>query len=186
MDRLNKKKMIIIIVLVIAFIMAFVIFNAFNGTNDEEDKSELEKIDEISNGSDNTNATETLEFEIISYEYATMQFKQISAENLSKMLAENNKEIILFTSRKTCQWCRKVAPLLGEAAQNYEGVIYYLDSENTDINPALKKFRTDYGIDTVPSIIKFWGKDKYEKLELDIYASDNEVKSEIVKWISGM
>ncbi|HIV80298.1 MAG TPA: hypothetical protein IAB13_04985 [Candidatus Avanaerovorax faecigallinarum] len=178
MDR-SKVKVILGSIVIIGILIVFMLVQTSNERNVEQGQENLRTLpeNEYSKGS-------TLEFELISYEYATMQFKNISATDLTEMLLKSDEEIIVFTGRATCQWCRKVAPILSEAGESYEGDIFYLDSENTDKDTVLKEFRRIYKIETVPSVIKFWGKDQYEKLDVDVRRSDNELKNEIRKWIN--
>ena len=97
-----------------------------------------------------------LEEELLAYIKSIQQYSHVSVGDITRKIA-NGESFILYTGRLTCDWCRKLSPLLCEIATENDLTIYYLDSENTDKDEALKNFRDEYSIATVPSIIIFGG-----------------------------
>ncbi|RZI49666.1 thiol-disulfide isomerase [Lactococcus kimchii] len=73
--------------------------------------------------------------------------KPLSAQQLATLPAES---LILF-GRVTCPWTRRFARQLPAFADQ---TIYYVDTENTDLDLDLQAFRSTYTIATVPSFIR--------------------------------
>ena len=107
-----------------------------------------------STGSTELSNADTLEMECIAYKHFTGNFTAITANELSIKIA-NKESLFLFTGRITCEWCRKLVPILSEIAVNNKIEIFYLDSESTESDSQLKDFRQKYNIDFVPSILYF-------------------------------
>lgn len=88
------------------------------------------------------------------YKKNTKKFIQINPENLKNIVNEKrNKDIFVYFGRLSCPYCRNFVSLLTkEKPSNLD--IYYIDTEDTDENLQIKKVRTEYEIDSVPSFIK--------------------------------
>lgn len=108
-----------------------------------------------------------LEMELLAYKHATLGFSEIDIDALNKKI-DNQEQFFLFTGRITCQWCRIVAPKLRSVIERKEIEMYYLNSEETEQNEMLSRFRDKYKITTVPSVIFFAGSSEYFPLELDL------------------
>ena len=57
---------------------------------------------------------------------------------------------VLF-GRVTCPWTRRFARQLPQFSDK---TIYYIDTENTDLDPELAAIRKAYGVITVPAFFK--------------------------------
>lgn len=58
---------------------------------------------------------------------------------------------------------------------NKENIIYYIDTENTDIDSSIQRIRKEYQIEFVPTFIKF------EKKVSSVFHSDEENLAEFMK-----
>jgi predicted bacteriocin transport accessory protein len=86
----------------------------------------------------------------------TMGNRKTYFENIKDVTLINAQEITEFTEdayiyfgRVTCPYCREFAEEFPEAKVE----IYYVDTENTDIDPELQKVRDEFGISTVPNLV---------------------------------
>ena len=114
----------------------------------------IKSDDQANNNSSVADDGSTLEMEIIGYMYGIQYFTELNVEQIEDMLKQR-QTFILYTGRLTCEWCRRLVPVLSTAVRDNDVDIYYLDSENTDTDVDIKKFRDTYSIPTVPSIIFF-------------------------------
>ncbi len=92
--------------------------------------------------------------EINTYADNIDDFVEISTDDLLKKIS-NNEKFILYVGRDTGQWCRKLVPILNEVAADNKYTIFYLNSENTETDVAIKKFRHTYNIKSDPEILYF-------------------------------
>ncbi|AYG01640.1 VOC family protein [Lactococcus allomyrinae] len=69
---------------------------------------------------------------------------------IEKLSALTEPAFVLF-GRVTCPWTRRFVKQLPDFSDTK---IYYIDTENTDINPDLQKVRQTYEAPTVPTFIK--------------------------------
>ncbi len=92
--------------------------------------------------------------EINTYADNIDDFVEISTDDLLKKIS-NNEKFILYVGRDTCQWCRKLVPILNEVAADNKYTIFYLNSENTETDLAIKKFRYTYNIKNDSEIVYF-------------------------------
>lgn len=128
-----------------------------------------------------------LEMEIIAYKHAELKFNSVNAIEVNNMI-ENDTSFFLYTGRVTCQWCRKMVPILNSVIKEKNITMYYLDSESTDKDLNLSAFRKKYSIDTVPSIIYFKNGEVYLVFDLDVTVEDptqieNSLKKQFEKII---
>lgn len=135
-----------------------------------------------SRNTDNKSEQLNLEMELIAYAHAELDFLQADVSIINSKI-ENDSSFFLYTGRATCQWCRKIVPILSRIIKENNISIYYLDSENSDTNSELSAFREKYEIETVPSIIYFEGSEEYysfelDALETDLYDIERKLKSE--------
>ena len=121
----------------------------------------------------------TLEIELLAYSYAVSTFHEVTAEEVEDAIS-NGEEFFLYVGRATCEWCRKIAPVLSQVAQEDGIEIYYLDSTNTESDLSIKTFRETYGIETVPTIMEFFSNGEYDILEYNLMES----RSNLVKTLS--
>lgn len=135
---------------------------------------------DASNANSNNDTSDTLEMEVISYIHSVLKFKSLSVEEL-KLKLNNDDAFILYVGRATCQWCRKVAPILCCISSEQNLNIFYLDSENTESNPNLQEFRNNHEIDTVPAIIVFYNQDNYKIINFDVTADNDSLKKQLEK-----
>lgn len=123
-------------------------------------------------------SSDTLEMELIAYTHSVLTFTKLSIDEVNIKLA-NNDAFILYVGRATCQWCRKVAPALSYISSNNSLNIFYLDSEDTESNSALKKFRNDHDISTVPAIIVFSNQNSYRLVDIDVTDDIDALKKQL-------
>ncbi len=131
----SKKKIMSVIVLALTLIL-FLIMNTYKDT----------KNIALSN--------ETYKIEMETYADNIDDFVEISTDDLLKKI-NNNEKFILYVGRDTGQWCRKLVPILNEVAADNKYTIFYLNSENTETDLAIKKFRYTYNIKNDPEIVYF-------------------------------
>lgn len=162
----HKQKDMISMMIVIILVVICIICKHLKVQN-KEIKNELDSIE--------TNSQ--LEMEILAYRHAELSFLRLTAEEVNDKI-ENGDHFFLYTGRITCQYCRKIVPILNKVIKDNNIELYYLDSENTKEDIILSNFRDTYGIKTVPSIIYFIGKDDYHTFELNMSEDD---ESEIEK-----
>ncbi len=88
------------------------------------------------------------------YSKNTQDFILIEVGELEKIISDGS-EVILYTGRETCPWCVEFVEILSIIQQEKNLHIYYLDSEDSDVNESLSEFRQLYSIEYVPSLIYF-------------------------------
>lgn len=166
--RANKITIIVSILLII--VLCYFLYKHYdNQSSKPEDTS-------------TNSAQQTLEMELIAYAHAELNFIKLDVSAINSKI-ENETPFFLYTGRATCQWCRKMVPILDKIIQEEGITMYYLDSEDTDINKELSSFRAEYKIDTVPSIIYFLSSNEYYSFNLNILEAnleeiENNLKSE--------
>lgn len=116
----------------------------------------------------------TLELELMAYSYAVSTFSEVTVEEIENK-KRNDDEFFLYVGRATCEWCRKVAPVLSQVSEEKNVDIYYLDSTNTESNESIKNFRINHDVKTVPTILKFSGNGIYSILEYDLSQSRSDL-----------
>ena len=124
-----------------------------------------------------------LDDELIAYEYATQKFINATTDSVAAKI-KSNESFVLYIGRETCQWCRKLVPILGRITDEKEIAIYYLDSTNSETDEELSNFREKYGIKTVPAIIKF-DSNGYKLIDFDVINAEMpDLKMQIESQIS--
>jgi len=108
----------------------------------------------------------TLRMEILAYTQGCLGFTTLDVNDVLKKIDEKDS-FLLYTGRVTCEWCRKLVPTLADIVQTHQIEVFYLDSEDSQINDELKQFRETYAIPTVPSIIRF-SEDGYYHIEHNV------------------
>ncbi len=84
-----------------------------------------------------------------------------------KKIDEKNS-FFLYTGRVTCPESRMIVPYLSEITVENDLNVFYLNSEDTDADEGMQKFRGRYEINSVPSIIYFHHDGKYYVVEHNI------------------
>ena len=158
----NKQKAAVIVVLII--IAGFILWGVHNNQGKEKEIAKEENSD---------SANMMLEMELIAYSHAEMNFIRLTADEVNAKIMEDSP-FFLYTGRATCQWCRKMVPVLNKVIKERNIEMFYLDSENTEEDEVLSNFRNKYGIETVPSIIYFKGSENYYTFELNVTENDEE------------
>lgn len=108
-----------------------------------------------------------LELELIGYTNAVRRFTELDTARVNEKI-ESEDEFFLFVGRPTCEWCRKIAPDLQEAARDLEIEIFYLDSTESETNQDLSDFRARYEVASVPAILHFMDGDSFASLDIDV------------------
>ncbi len=109
------------------------------------------------------------------YSKNTQDFILIEVDELEKIISDGN-EVILYTGRETCPWCVEFVEILSIIQQEKNLTIYYLDSEDSDVNKSLSEFRQIYSIEYVPSLIYFEnGENKTIEFDITSPLFDKEV-----------
>lgn len=164
----NKRKVIVIVALIV--IVGFVILLVYNNETNENKFAKEETGD---------SQEMMLEMELIAYRHAEMSFIRLTAEEVNAKIKEGTP-FFLYTGRATCQWCRKMVPVLNKVIKEDNIEMFYLDSENTDEDKVLSEFRKEYEIKTVPSIIYFKSSGNYYTFEFNITENDeNEIEADL-------
>lgn len=158
----NKQKVVAVVVLII--VAGFVLWWVYNNEGKENKMAKEEN-------SDSTKMM--LEMELIAYSHAEMNFIRLTAEEVNAKIKEGIP-FFLYTGRATCQWCRKMVPILNKVIKEDNIELFYLDSENTEEDEVLSDFRDKFGIKTVPSIIYFKGSENYYTFELNVTENDED------------
>ena len=115
----NNQKIIAAVVL--AIVAGFILWWACNNGGKENEMVKEE----------NSNSTKMmLEMELIAYSHAEMNFIRLTAEEVNAKI-EEEIPFFLYTGRATCQWCRKMVPVLNKVIKEDNIELFYLDSENT-------------------------------------------------------
>lgn len=81
-------------------------------------------------------------------------FNKVEIEGIIDKISKKD-EFVLYLGRETCSYCVDFVPILNKVAQAENVEIFYVDTENTSSDPELEKFRGDYGINYVPSLLLF-------------------------------
>ena len=110
----------------------------------------------------------------LDYKEMVNKFINVDINDINK-LQENGEEFYLYTGRETCPHCKIFVPKLYEAIKERKVDIYYLDSENTDIDIALKQFRNSYSINTVPDFRLFSGDSIVDILDVNDETQKDEI-----------
>jgi len=98
------------------------------------------------------------------YDSYVSDFTLVTMSDVDTLLKEK-ESFVLYVGRGSCPYCQIFVPKLNEAYQNTGVKIYYLDSENSDSNPELTKFRESFSIDYVPFLMRFDGENNYTVLD---------------------
>lgn len=169
--KLLKIAVIILITLIIGASVFLIIHN----------KSSIERTQPFpaNNRSNDTPISSELEMELLAYVHSINKFIQVSVNDV-KYKIDNCDTFILYIGRSTCQWCRKLAPVLSSIIAEKGVKLYYLDSEDTEIDPTIAEFRTAYKIETVPAIVLF-DQEEYRLLDFDIVNSDFDSLKECIE-----
>ncbi|MFS1001221.1 hypothetical protein [Enterococcus casseliflavus] len=125
---------------------------------------------------DNTNSSEVSKEEKSTYEDNIKSLMKISPDELEKKL-ERSKDATFYVyfGRATCPYCREFVKDLKYYTLNKENMVYYIDTENTDIDSSIQRIRKEYQVEYVPTFIKF------EKKVSSVFNSDEENLSEFMK-----
>ena len=108
-----------------------------------------------------------LELELIGYTNAIRSFTEIDTPCANEKI-DSNEEFFIFVGRATCEWCRKVAPSLQEAASDIGVEMFYLDSTDSESDELLADFRARYEVETVPTVLHFRHEGGYVNLDMDV------------------
>lgn len=76
-------------------------------------------------------------------------------------LTDLSKDALLYFGRVTCPWCRRFSRQLAKIDQK----IYYINTEDTDIQPQLQTLRQQYDVPTVPTLIKRFADGTFVKFD---------------------
>ncbi|GBG96798.1 thiol-disulfide isomerase [Lactococcus termiticola] len=87
-----------------------------------------------------------------SHDKRTAFFENIKQVSLlqAEDIEELDEEAVILFGRVTCPWTRYFSQQLAEISSK----IYYVDTENTDLSPALQEARRKYDAPTVPTVIR--------------------------------
>lgn len=114
-----------------------------------------------------------LEMELIAYRHAMLNFTEVETEEVNFKI-QNNEQFFLYVGRPTCQWCRRIVPALSSVVKSNSIEMYYLDSQDTEVDTILSDFRKKYGIETVPAIVYFINEKEHYMFELDLTEENME------------
>ena len=114
------------------------------------------------------------------YEEHTQEFIQITAEQFEEKLAAGEKAIV-YLGKSVCPYCRKFVPKLDKVRKQKNLTIHYLDSLNTQSNPAIQRLRDKMGVRTVPALVRIDGPGQFTNLNADSSLSEEEIAGILVK-----
>ncbi|HFK2914363.1 TPA: conjugal transfer protein TraF [Enterococcus faecalis] len=138
------------------------------GENKKSVKVSKENVEAVEVSKDK----EEEEFSI--YDDTVSKFSRVTAKGLLEN--NDNKRRFVYFGRRTCPYCRKFAPLLGQLAQKNKLQIEYLDTEDTQIDKDIQNVREKYNVETVPTLIYFNTRGEVQKY-------DSETKEALPKWL---
>ena len=167
---MKKNRFVNLLIAILIRVIIIWIPRYFEIGNHHIEKSEKNSVSE-------TESTSALEMEILAYREFTDDFIQIETNDVYE-LVNSKQPFILYTGRVTCEWCRKIVPILHEVQKEKQCLIYYLDSEDTEADKEKKEFRNNYGIDSVPSIIQFFTDGEWKAIEFDETETSDQIKKD--------
>ena len=116
-------------------------------------------------------AAKLLELELIGYQNALNGFQIIECKDAVELVDEC-QPFFLIVGRSTCEWCRKAIPTLGIVFDDLGYSPYYIDSTETETDSELSEFREEYGVDTVPCLLRFDRSGHHTVVEINYRADD--------------
>ncbi|WP_321384513.1 hypothetical protein [uncultured Enterococcus sp.] len=89
------------------------------------------------------------------YQKNTANLTAIEPEALSELIDQQaeDDELFIYFGRVTCPYCREFVASLHEQKPEQQ-TVYYLDTEDTQTNEAIRILRETYEVETVPRFIK--------------------------------
>jgi len=120
----------------------------------------------------------TLEMELMAYSYAISTFDEVTVKEIENKIEERDA-FFLYVGRATCEWCRKLAPVLSQISTERNITIYYLDSTNTESDEDIKNFRETHGVKNVPAVLEFSSNGTYAILEYDLSHNRKDLANEL-------
>lgn len=109
------------------------------------------------------------------YNDDVQSFRKVTVPEVIE-LQNKNERFYLYVGRATCPHCCLFVEKLNEIVQQEKNVeIYYLDSQNTELDDELKTFRENHKIDYVPSFSLFEG----DNIKKGLYIDDTITKKDI-------
>ena len=153
----------------ILFVVVSFTFGCDTNTPSEYSQTIEEPLEEMSSGTDDM----SLQMDLLLYIHSVQSFLKKTPQEITEMI-QSDQHFYLYTGRATCEWCRKLVPILSRVADEQNVSIYYLDSENTESDKEISDFRNEYNIEFVPSLIYFSGNYDYSIVELNITKIDEE------------
>lgn len=125
---------------------------------------------------DNTNTSEVSKEDKSTYEDNIKNLLKISPDEFEKELEiSKDATVYVYFGRATCPYCREFVKDLKYYTLNKENMVYYIDTENTDIDSSIQLIRKEYQVEFVPTFIKF------EKNIRSVFNSDEENLAEFMK-----
>ncbi|MGC6768771.1 thioredoxin family protein [Enterococcus sp. LJL51] len=76
------------------------------------------------------------------------EFEEISVEEVKNRIADE-KEMVVYFGKNSCEACRVFTPILSEAAKKSSKTILFLDGDNLET----KEFSEKYNISGTPTLI---------------------------------
>lgn len=92
------------------------------------------------------------------------QFDNLSSKQLRKLIRENRRVIVYFTSR-SCGPCKQLTPLFEKkrTSGKYSSVIFV--KMNVSKSEAVREASDDYRIDALPTVLIFLNGEQVDRLE---------------------
>lgn len=114
------------------------------------------------------------------YEENTQEFIEITAEEFEGKLAAGEKAIV-YLGKAVCPYCRKFVPKLDNVRKEKNLTIHYLDSLNTQTDPAIQSLRDKMGVRTVPALVTIDGPGQFTNLNIDSSFSEEQITAVLDK-----
>ncbi|MDE1549236.1 thioredoxin family protein [Jeotgalibaca caeni] len=114
------------------------------------------------------------------YQETVSNFVELTAEEVEGRLA-NGEETILYIGKPVCPFCQKFVPKLDRVREQNNLTIHYLNSLETETNPAIKSLRNKMEVPLVPQVVSIDGEGNFTNLNIDSGASEELLTELLVK-----
>lgn len=114
------------------------------------------------------------------YEEIVQNFQELSAADVEERL-EKGEKTILFIGKPVCPFCQKFVPKLDKVRQENDLTIHYLNSLETQTNPAIKALRDKMEVPLVPQVVTIDGENMFTNLKIDSSASEETLTELLAK-----
>lgn len=108
------------------------------------------------------------------YKEIVKNFQELTAEEVEERLA-NGEKTILYIGKPVCPFCQKFVPKLNNVREENNLTIHYLNSLETQTNPAIQALRDKMEVPMVPQVVTIDGTNEFTNLNIDSSASEEKL-----------